>query len=122
MCPALVRCLVNWQKRTAYLLENKRDELALRKSIAERDARIRQGEMGYINRSRATGVSKGPGQQEAVSRLAEELTGKKHTSPKTRSAGEREEEQARELCLPLKLSSGRWKNTAVRMRKSAAAP
>ncbi|UFZ48732.1 hypothetical protein E8R43_11680 [Escherichia coli] len=33
--------------------------------------------MGYINRSRATGVSKGPGQQEAVSRLAEELTGKK---------------------------------------------
>ncbi|EIH4284623.1 phage tail tape measure protein, partial [Escherichia coli] len=79
----------------------KRDELALRKSIAERDARIRQGEMGYINRSRATGVSKGPGQQEAVSRLAEELTGKKHTSPKTRSAGEREEEQAREALLAL---------------------
>ncbi|ENK5578720.1 phage tail tape measure protein [Escherichia coli] len=76
-------------------------ELALRKSIAERDARIRQGEMGYINRSRATGVSKGPGQQEAVSRLAEELTGKKHTSPKTRSAGEREEEQAREALLAL---------------------
>ncbi|EJO9447758.1 phage tail tape measure protein, partial [Escherichia coli] len=64
-------------------------------------ARIRQGEMGYINRSRATGVSKGPGQQEAVSRLAEELTGKKHTSPKTRSAGEREEEQAREALLAL---------------------
>ncbi|EGP2066797.1 phage tail tape measure protein, partial [Escherichia coli] len=44
---------------------------------------------------------KGPGQQEAVSRLAEELTGKKHTSPKTRSAGEREEEQAREALLAL---------------------
>nr|WP_309543567.1 hypothetical protein [Escherichia coli] len=40
-------------------------------------------------------------QQEAVSRLAEELTGKKHTSPKTRSAGEREEEQAREALLAL---------------------
>ncbi|EHX8603049.1 phage tail tape measure protein, partial [Escherichia coli] len=34
-------------------------------------------------------------------RLAEELTGKKHTSPKTRSAGEREEEQAREALLAL---------------------
>ncbi|STJ90958.1 tail fiber component H of prophage CP-933U [Escherichia coli] len=101
MCPALVRCLVNWQKRTAYLLrKTKRDELALRKSIAERDARIRQGEMGYINRSRATGVSKGPGQQEAVSRLAEELTGKKHTSPKTRSAGRGKRSRQERLCLP----------------------
>ncbi len=107
------------EENRVFIEKTKRDELALRKSIVERDARIRQGEMGYINRSRATGVSKGPGQQEAVSRLAEELTGKKHTSPKTRSAGEREEEQAREVCLPLKLSSGRWKNTAVRMRKSA---
>ncbi|WP_339128805.1 phage tail tape measure protein, partial [Escherichia coli] len=84
------------EENRVFIEKTKRDELALRKSIAERDARIRQGEMGYINRSRATGVSKGPGQQEAVSRLAEELTGKKHTSPKTRSAGEREEEQARE--------------------------
>ncbi|EFI3102799.1 TPA: phage tail tape measure protein [Escherichia coli] len=89
------------EENRVFIEKTKRDELALRKSIAERDARIRQGEMGYINRSRATGVSKGPGQQEAVSRLAEELTGKKHTSPKTRSAGEREEEQAREALLAL---------------------
>ncbi|EEY7650219.1 phage tail tape measure protein [Escherichia coli] len=89
------------EENRVFIENTKRDELALRKSIAERDARIRQGEMGYINRSRATGVSKGPGQQEAVSRLAEELTGKKHTSPKTRSAGEREEEQAREALLAL---------------------
>ncbi|EGZ9218878.1 phage tail tape measure protein, partial [Escherichia coli] len=89
------------EENRVFIEKTKRDELALRKSIAERDARIRQGEIGYINRSRATGVSKGPGQQEAVSRLAEELTGKKHTSPKTRSAGEREEEQAREALLAL---------------------
>ncbi|GDL81596.1 phage tail tape measure protein [Escherichia coli] len=89
------------EENREFIEKTKRDELALRKSIAERDARIRQGEMGYIRRSRATGVSKGPGQQEAVSRLAEELTGKKHTSPKTRSAGEREEEQAREALLAL---------------------
>lgn len=89
------------EENRVFIEKTKRDELSLRKSIAERDARIRQGEMGYIRRSRATGVSKGPGQQEAVSRLADELTGKKHTSPKTRSAGEREEEQAREALLAL---------------------
>ncbi|BDQ92326.1 hypothetical protein PV0197_1904 [Escherichia coli] len=61
------------EENRVFIEKTKRDELALRKSIAERDARIRRGEMGYINRSRATGVSKGPGQQEAVSRLAEEL-------------------------------------------------
>ncbi len=89
------------EENRVFIEKTKRDELALRKSIAERDARIRQGEMGYIIRSRATGVSKGPGQQEAVSRLAEELKGKKHTPQKTRSAGEREEEQARAALLTL---------------------
>ncbi|EJS8441528.1 hypothetical protein N1557_004789, partial [Escherichia coli] len=48
------------EENRVFIEKTKRDELALRKSIAERDARIRQGEMGYINRSRATGVSKGP--------------------------------------------------------------
>ncbi|MBU5994545.1 phage tail tape measure protein [Escherichia coli] len=89
------------EENREFIEKTKRDELALRKSIAERDARIRQGEMGYIRRSRATGVSKGPGQQEAVSRLAEELKGKNRTSRQTRSAGEREEEQAREALLAL---------------------
>ncbi|EON4227331.1 phage tail tape measure protein, partial [Escherichia coli] len=89
------------EENREFIEKTKRDELALRKSIAERDARIRQGEMGYIRRSRATGVSKGPGQQEAVSRLAEELKGKNRTSRQTRSAGEREEEQAREALLVL---------------------
>ncbi|EKQ0165402.1 phage tail tape measure protein [Escherichia coli] len=89
------------EENREFIEKTKRDELALRKSIAERDARIRQGEMGYIRRSRATGVSKGPGQQEAVSRLAEELKGKNRSSRQTRSAGEREEEQAREALLAL---------------------
>ncbi|EKY5819051.1 phage tail tape measure protein [Escherichia coli] len=89
------------EENREFIEKTKRDELALRKSIAERDARIRQGEMGYIRRSRATGVSKGPGQQDAVSRLAEELKGKNRSSRQTRSAGEREEEQAREALLAL---------------------
>ncbi|ELH1950600.1 phage tail tape measure protein, partial [Escherichia coli] len=90
------------EENREFIEKTKRDELALRKSIAERDARIRQGEMGYIRRSRATGViSKGPGQQDDVSRLAEELKGKNRTSRQTRSAGEREEEQAREALLAL---------------------
>ncbi|EIR9222950.1 phage tail tape measure protein [Escherichia coli] len=89
------------EENREFIEKTKRDELVLRKSIAERDARIRQGEMGYIRRSRATGVSKGPGQQDDVSRLAEELKGKNRTSRQTRSAGEREEEQAREALLAL---------------------
>ncbi|EHW12102.1 phage tail tape measure protein, lambda family, partial [Escherichia coli DEC8B] len=98
------------EENRVFIEKTKRDELALRKSIAERDARIRQGEMGYINRSRATGVSKGPGQQEAVSRLAEELTGKKaYITEKRALPGRGKRSRQERLCLPLKLSSGRWK-------------
>ncbi len=34
------------EENRVFIEKTKRDELALRKSIAERDARIRQGEMG----------------------------------------------------------------------------
>ncbi|KMK25713.1 phage tail tape measure protein [Pluralibacter gergoviae] len=65
----------------AFIEANKKQNAELEKSIAERDARIRAGEMGYVARARDVRVAAGPGQQDAVSKAAAEI--KKNRSKKS---------------------------------------
>ncbi|WP_249822638.1 hypothetical protein [Escherichia coli] len=48
------------EENRVFIEKTKRDELALKNPLRN-GMRVYAGEMGYINRSRATGVSKGPG-------------------------------------------------------------
>ncbi|HHF8722518.1 TPA: phage tail tape measure protein [Klebsiella pneumoniae] len=67
-----------------YIEANKKQNAELLKSIAERDARIRQGEMGYVTRARDARVAAGPGQQDAVSKAADEIEKNRRKKDQTR--------------------------------------
>ncbi|EDR8618787.1 phage tail tape measure protein [Salmonella enterica] len=56
-----------------FIAQTESEITALQKSIAERDAHIRQGEMGYVERVRSRRVETGPGQQDAVSDAAKKI-------------------------------------------------
>lgn len=85
-----------------YIEANKKQNAELLKSIAERDARIRQGEMGYVNRARDARVAAGPGQQDAVSKAADEIEKNRRKKGQTRtSAGVSAVDSAREELLVL---------------------
>ncbi|MGF7276116.1 phage tail tape measure protein [Klebsiella pneumoniae] len=85
-----------------YIEANKKQNAELLKSIAERDARIRQGEMGYVTRARDARVAAGPGQQDAVSKAADEIEKNRRKKGQTRtSAGVSAVDSAREELLVL---------------------
>ncbi|BDH46386.1 phage tail tape measure protein [Salmonella enterica subsp. enterica serovar Choleraesuis] len=73
----------------------------LKKSVAERDARVRQGEMGYVQRSRQSRVTTGPNQQDAVSDAADKLRKKTPKKEKPSNAGNHAEDQAQAELLAL---------------------
>ncbi|AVR03768.1 phage tail tape measure protein [Pluralibacter gergoviae] len=86
----------------AFIEANKKQNAELEKSIAERDARIRAGEMGYVARARDARVAVGPGQQDAVSKAAAEI--KKNRSKKSEthtSAGDKALDSAQTELLAL---------------------
>ena len=86
----------------AFIEANKKQNAELEKSIAERDARIRAGEMGYVARARDVRVAAGPGQQDAVSKAAAEI--KKNRSKKSethKTAGDKALDSAQAELLAL---------------------
>ena len=85
-----------------YIEANKKQNAELLKSIAERDARIRQGEMGYVTRARDARVAAGPGQQDAVSKAADEIEKNRRKKDQTRTpTGVSAVDSAREELLVL---------------------
>lgn len=87
----------------AFIAQTKKDIAELEKSYTARDARVRKGEMGYVNRDRSTTVDSGPNQQEKVSSRAQEIL--KDRQKKTRgaavSAGDSAEDKAQADLLAL---------------------
>ncbi|WP_186370527.1 phage tail tape measure protein [Enterobacter sp. DE0047] len=87
----------------AFIAQTKKDIAELEKSYTARDARVRKGEMGYVNHDRSTTVDSGPNQQEKVSSRAQEIL--KDRQKKTRgaavSAGDSSEDKAQADLLAL---------------------
>lgn len=86
-----------------FIAETNQQIADLQKSVTERDARVREGEMGYITRSRQSRVSSGPGQQDEVTAAAEDLIKKKRQKTREGSvtAGDRAGDTAQAELLAL---------------------
>ncbi|WP_312268049.1 phage tail tape measure protein [Pseudescherichia sp.] len=87
----------------AFIAQTKKDIAELEKSYTARDARVRKGEMGYVNRDRSTAVDRGPNQQSKVTDRAQQIL--KDRQKKTRgaavSAGDSAEDKAQADLLAL---------------------
>lgn len=87
----------------AFIAQTKKDIAELEKSYTARDARVRKGEMGYVNRDRSTTVDSGPNQQSKVTDRAQQIL--KDRQKKNRgaavSAGDSAEDKAQADLLTL---------------------
>lgn len=87
----------------AFIAQTKKDIAELEKSYTARDARVRKGEMGYVNRDRSTTVDSGPNQQSKVTDRAQQIL--KDRQKKNRgaavSAGDSAEDKAQADLLAL---------------------
>ncbi len=87
----------------AFIAQTKKDIAELEKSYTARDARVRKGETGYVNRDRSTTVDSGPNQQSKVTDRAQQIL--KDRQKKNRgaavSAGDSAEDKAQADLLAL---------------------
>lgn len=87
----------------AFIVQTKKDIAELEKSYTARDARVRKGEMGYVNRDRSTTVDSGPNQQSKVTDRAQQILKERQKKNRqtTTSAGDSAEDKAQAELLAL---------------------
>lgn len=86
-----------------FIADTNKQIAELQKSIALRDSHIGQGEMAYVERARKSRVTSGPGQQDEVTKTAEEILKQRKKTPKEGriSAGDRVEDATQAELLAL---------------------
>lgn len=86
-----------------FIAETNKQIVGLQKSIDTRDAHIGLGEMAYIERARKRRINSGPGQQNEVTKTAEDIIKQRRKAPGAggTSAGDRAEDAAQAELLAL---------------------